>query len=84
MSLEYRTIVRTGAVFATAFVALIAGANGEAFASPGCAAVNAGGFNGSVTSGAIPIITKTIANFAVGNTVTFVITMPSGGSLGSG
>jgi hypothetical protein len=68
--------VRAGCVLGAALGALVSIGGGQALASAGCDAVNAGGFNDSVTAGNTS--TKTITNFAVGDTVTFTITLTGG------
>lgn len=65
-----------------AFAALVCLGGGQALASAGCDAVNAGGFN---VSAGVPDIT--IPNFAVGDKLSFVITIGRGGgdvTLGAG
>jgi hypothetical protein len=65
---------------ATALSACVAGllsvGHIKAFASAGCDAVNAGGFNVVVPAGSVS--TLVIVNFAVGDQLTFVITLTSG------
>lgn len=63
------------AVLATAALS-IGGTSRNAFASDGCSAVNAGGFN--VSAGAFG--TKTIGAFVVGDHLTFIIASTSSGS----
>ena len=59
-----------------ALVALICGTSRDALASPGCDAVNSGGFSASAGD----FGNKTVVGFAVGDNVTFTITWSSSGS----
>ena len=62
-----------GAVLAVATVGALAASGSAAFASAGCDAVNAGGFNDTV-SYPPPASVKTISGFAAGDRITFSIT----------
>lgn len=64
---------------AAAFGLIASAGFSPAFASPGCDAVNGGGFTASATIGSDKEIT--IANFAVGDTITFnVVIVPGSGN----
>jgi len=65
---------RAGAVLGAALAALIGFGGGQALASAGCDAVNAGGFNDALAAPPASD-TKTISNFVIGDTITFVITI---------
>jgi hypothetical protein len=69
--------LRAAGATGAALAALIGIGGGQALASAGCDAVNAGGFNDSITGG---VSRRQIANFAAADTVTFVITIIGGGS----
>jgi Autotransporter beta-domain len=73
---------RHASVLGAALAALIGIGGGQALASAGCNAVNAGGFNASANG---VQTARSIPNFAVGDTITFVITITVGGwTLSSG
>jgi hypothetical protein len=63
-------------VLGAALAALVSMSGGEMLASVGCDAVNTGRFNGSIVGTGAS--TKTIANFAVGDSITFVISITAG------
>jgi hypothetical protein len=55
----------------------VIGSGRDAMASDGCSAVNAGGFDVTVVG---KMVNTTIANFAVGDNLTFYIVIASGGA----
>jgi hypothetical protein len=63
-------------VLGAAIAALVSMSGRESLASAGCDAVNASSFNGSIVG--LGASTKTIANFAVGDSITFVISITAG------
>jgi hypothetical protein len=69
--------LRMGCVLGAALSALVSIGGGQALASAGCDAVNAGGFNDTVTN--LNTSVKTVANFVVGDKITFAITMTGAG-----
>lgn len=74
-----RTVAqRCGLSACAALVAALLG-TGQAFASAGCDAVNAGGFNEPLSLG---FSTKSVSNFVVGDAITFTITTIGGGAEG--
>jgi hypothetical protein len=78
----HRLGARLGIIACTS-LAMFFGASHQALAttSAGCTAVNSGGFNDAVEStGGVASDTKTIANFAVGDKVTFIISFSGVGT----
>ena len=69
--------VRSKIIFAVALGAVAIGNSRPAFASAGCDAVNAGGFNDGIPIGTS---VKTINDFAIGDKITFTVTIPGIGS----
>jgi hypothetical protein len=68
--------LRAGCVLGAALAALASTSGGEVLASAGCDTVNTGGFNEAIVGTGAS--TKTIANFAVGDTITFVTSITAG------
>jgi Autotransporter beta-domain len=66
------------AFLAIALAAFVCGPSHRALASAGCDAVNAGGFNASLLTGAFSNLT--ISGFAVGDTLSFVINISNSGT----